>query len=72
MIVLAGLLSGCANLFFLASTGHGKLAIVAVVAALYPAFTVLLARFVLSERWSRLQVVGLVSAAAAIVLVGVA
>ena len=32
---------------------------VAVIAALYPAFTVLLARVVLSERWSALQVVGL-------------
>ncbi len=70
LIVVAGLLSGTANLLFLASTAFGDLAVVAVLAALYPAFTVLLARFILAERWSRLQVVGLLAAAAAIVLVG--
>jgi uncharacterized membrane protein len=70
LIVGAGLLSGAANLLFLASTAHGQLAIVAVLAALYPAVTVLLARTVLGERWSRLQAAGLVAAAAAIVLVG--
>lgn len=71
LIVGAGLLSGAANLLFLASTAHGQLAIVAVLAALYPVVTVLLARTVLGERWSRLQAAGMVAAAAAIVLVGV-
>ena len=71
LIVPAGLMSGSASLLFLASTRQGQLAVVAVLAALYPAFTVLLARVVLAERWSRLQAVGLVAAAAAIVLVGV-
>jgi drug/metabolite transporter (DMT)-like permease len=65
----AGILSGVANLVFLAATGHGQLAIVAVLTALYPVLTVLLARVVLAERWTRLQAVGLVTAAAAIVLV---
>lgn len=67
--VIAGVLSGGANLLFLAATGHGQLAIVAVVTALYPAGTVFLARVVLDERWSRLQAAGLLTAAAAIVLV---
>jgi drug/metabolite transporter (DMT)-like permease len=70
LVIAAGLLSGTANLLFLASTAYGQLAVVAVLAALYPAVTVLLARVVLSERWSQLQAVGLVAAAAAIVLVG--
>jgi drug/metabolite transporter (DMT)-like permease len=65
----AGILSGVASLVFLAATGHGQLAIVAVLTALYPVVTVLLARVLLAERWTRLQATGLVTAAAAIVLV---
>lgn len=65
----AGILSGTANLLFLAATGHGELAIVAVLSALYPAITVLLARAVLTERWSRSQVLGLAAAVVAVVLV---
>jgi drug/metabolite transporter (DMT)-like permease len=65
----AGVLTGAANLLFLAATGHGELAIVAVLASLYPAVTVLLARLFLAERWSRAQVVGLLAAALAVVLV---
>ncbi|MBV8431931.1 MAG: DMT family transporter [Solirubrobacterales bacterium] len=69
LILEAGILSGIANLLFLAATGHGELAIVAVLSALYPAVTVLLARVFLSERWSRSQMVGLVAAVVAVVLV---
>lgn len=65
----AGILSGLANLLFLAATGHGELAIVAVLSSLYPAVTVLLARGVLAERWSRSQIIGLVASAVAVVLV---
>jgi uncharacterized membrane protein len=68
-VVSSGLLATGAALFFLLATGHGELSIVAVIAALYPAFTVLLARVVLSERWSALQIVGLLVAAASVVLV---
>ena len=68
-MVVAGLLSGAANLAFLTATGHGDLAIVAVLASLYPAVTVLLARVFLSERWTRLQAVGLMAATVAVVLV---
>ncbi len=69
LTVVAGLLSGTANLLFLAATGHGQLSIVAVITALYPAVTVLLARAVLREHWSRAQALGLPIAAAAVVLV---
>jgi drug/metabolite transporter (DMT)-like permease len=71
LIVGVGVIGGTAGLLFLAATGHGQLAIVAVVTSLYPAFTVLLARAFLAERWSRTQVIGLAVAAAAIVLVSV-
>jgi uncharacterized membrane protein len=69
--VAAGVVVGTAALIYLAATGHGALAIVAVVTSLYPAFTVLLARIVLSERWSRRQAVGLLIAVVAVVLVSV-
>lgn len=67
--VAAGVLAGVANLAYLAATGHGQLAVVAVLAGLYPAATVLLARAVLHERWGRVQAAGLVVAAAAIALI---
>lgn len=62
----AGLISGVANLLYLAATGAGQLAVVAVVTALYPAVTVLLARLALHERWNRPQVIGLLASAAAV------
>ena len=71
LLGVAGVLGGAAALLFLEATGHGELSIVAVVTSLYPAFTVLLARIVLAERWSRPQVAGLIVAAASIVLVSV-
>jgi uncharacterized membrane protein len=67
----AGVLAALANLMFLAATGHGELAVVAVLTSLYPGFTVILARIVLAERWTRLQIVGLASALVAVVLVSV-
>jgi uncharacterized membrane protein len=62
----AGLLGGAATVLYLFATGKGQLSVVGVLTALYPTSTVLLARFVLHEGWSRLQVVGLVAAAAAV------
>jgi drug/metabolite transporter (DMT)-like permease len=71
LAAFAGMIVGAAALIYLAATGHGALAIVAVVTSLYPAFTVLLARVVLSERWSRRQAAGLLIAVASVVLVSV-
>lgn len=71
LALIAGVLGGTATLLYLASTGRGQLAIVAVITSLYPAVTILLARRLLDEHWSRLQATGLVAAAAAIVLVTV-
>lgn len=67
----AGVIGGAANLLFLAASGTGQLALVAVIASLYPTVTVLLARLVLHERWSRAQAVGLGLAAMAIALIAV-
>jgi drug/metabolite transporter (DMT)-like permease len=69
--IAAGSIGGVANLVFLAATGAGKLAVVAVLTSLYPAVTVLLARGFLDERWRRVQVLGLVASAAAVVLITV-
>lgn len=65
----AGALTGSGNLLYLAATGHGQLAVVAVLTSLYPAMTVILARLFLAEHWTPLQAAGLLSAALAIVLV---
>ncbi len=65
-IVGAGVLDMAANLAILVAVHHGMLSLVVVLGSLYPASTVLLARYVLQERMARTQVVGLVVALAAI------
>jgi drug/metabolite transporter (DMT)-like permease len=69
LVVAAGLLAGIANLSFVIATHHGELAVVAVLTALYPGFTVILARLVLGERWSSAQKLGLAMALVATFLV---
>jgi drug/metabolite transporter (DMT)-like permease len=64
----AGVLDSVANLLFLLAARSGDLAVVAVITALYPAGTVLLARCVLAERVHRGQLVGLGTAAVAVSL----
>jgi drug/metabolite transporter (DMT)-like permease len=65
----AGILSGGANLLYLAATRYGQLAIVGVLSSLYPAGTVLIARLRLSEHWSRTQLGGMISAVLAVIFV---
>jgi uncharacterized membrane protein len=67
--VAGGVLAGLAALLYLAATGHGELSVIAVVSALYPAATVLLARVALRERWSRSQAAGLGLAVVAVVAI---
>lgn len=69
--VTAGSLSGIANLLYLAATGQGQLAVVAVLTALYPAVTVALAAGLLHERMGRLQAIGLLIAAASVALISI-
>lgn len=68
-IVLTGLFDTGSNMLFLFATNMGDLSIVAVLSSLYPAITVLLARFVLDEQMSRTQLAGLGAAIAASVLI---
>ncbi|MFE2431607.1 EamA family transporter [Streptomyces sp. NPDC059373] len=68
MSAAAGVLDSVANLLFLFAARSGDLAVVAVIVALYPAGTVLLARTVLAERIHRGQLVGLGTAAVAVSL----
>ena len=67
--VAAGVLSAGANLLFLLATRHGELAIVGVLSSLYPAGTVLIARVRLAEEWGRAQVLGMLTAVLAVILV---
>jgi drug/metabolite transporter (DMT)-like permease len=67
----AGALDSLANLAFLLAVRDGDLAVIAVITALYPAGTVLLARLLLAERIGRWQLVGLGLAAAAVSLLAV-
>ncbi|MHA6805888.1 EamA family transporter [Salinifilum ghardaiensis] len=67
----AGVLDSVANLLFLLAARSGNLAVVAVVVALYPAGTVLLACGVTAERVHRGQLVGLGTAAVAVSLLAV-
>ena len=64
-----GILAAAALALFLASLDHGMLAVSAVIAALYPAATVLLAITVLREHVHRAQAVGLGLCAVAVALV---
>jgi drug/metabolite transporter (DMT)-like permease len=65
----AGPLDMSANALFLVASRYGDLSLVAPLAALYPVTTVLLALVVDGERLRPLQVVGLVLALAALLLV---
>jgi drug/metabolite transporter (DMT)-like permease len=67
--VPAGMGDIAANAFYLAAAQHGPLSIVAPVAALYPATTVLLAIAVERERVRAVQVVGLGLAGCALIMI---
>jgi drug/metabolite transporter (DMT)-like permease len=64
----AGALDSLANFAFLFAVRDGDLAVVAVITALYPAGTVLLARVTLGERIGPIQLAGLGLAAVAVSL----
>jgi drug/metabolite transporter (DMT)-like permease len=57
-LAMIGVLDLGANGLFAIATTEGLLSVVAVLGSLYPAVTVILARFVLAERVSRAQQVG--------------
>jgi drug/metabolite transporter (DMT)-like permease len=71
LLVLAavGLLDLGANGLYALATTHGLLSVVSVLGSLYPAVTVVLARFVLAERIARGQEVGVVLALAGVIAI---
>lgn len=64
-----GALDMIANGLYLVAVRQGQLSLVATLASLYPASTVMLARFVLGERLGRWQQVGVAAAVAATLLI---
>lgn len=69
LIAAAGVLDVTANALYLLAARQGLLALVAVLSSLYPASTVLLARIVLRERLTPVQVGGLGLAGFGVVLI---
>jgi drug/metabolite transporter (DMT)-like permease len=68
MALISGLVDAAANVAFLLAVRSGSLVVVAVITALYPGATVLLARRFLGERLTGVQLAGLVTAAAAVTI----
>jgi drug/metabolite transporter (DMT)-like permease len=68
-----GALAGCLDIIgvalFILASQHGRLDEAVVITSLYPAVTVLLARVVLKEHFSRWKFVGLLAALAAVPLI---
>lgn len=71
-IAVLGVLDMVANLLYVMASRRGLLSIVAVLVSLYPASTVVLARFVLHERLTPLQLGGLGAAAVGVALIATA
>jgi drug/metabolite transporter (DMT)-like permease len=72
LIVASGMLDTVANGLFLVATRAGDLGLTSVVVSLYPVVVVVLARFVLHERLTRLQLTGTGLALGASVLLAAA
>ena len=71
LIVLTGVLDTGGSLLYMLAAGAGRLDVAAVLASLYPAATLLLARFALHEHFSRLQLIGILAALSAVLLIAV-
>jgi drug/metabolite transporter (DMT)-like permease len=69
LAITGGILDMLANVLYLLATRYGPLTLVVTLSSLYPASTVLLARFVLHERLTRWQWVGVALSLIAIGLI---
>jgi drug/metabolite transporter (DMT)-like permease len=67
--MLAGFLDITASALFIFASQHGRLDEAVVLTSLYPAVTVLLARLVLKEHFSRWRFIGLLAALAAVPMI---
>jgi drug/metabolite transporter (DMT)-like permease len=67
--MLAGFLDISASALFIFASQHGRLDEAVVITSLYPAMTVLLARVILKEHFSRWKFVGLLAALAAVPMI---
>ena len=67
--VVSGTVDMLANAFYLAAAWQGPLSVVVTLSSLYPASTVLLARFVLHERLSARQWIGVACALVAVTVI---
>lgn len=67
--IVIGVLVGVSNGLYLASTREGLLSVVAVVVALYPASTIVLASILDHERAGRSQLFGMLLAAVAVAMI---
>jgi len=65
LALLTGVIDSLANLAYVAAVPRGSLSLVAALVSLAPATSVLLARGILSERWTPLQAAGLLLALSA-------
>ncbi len=68
-IIISSLLDSAGNALYAMSARMGRMDVAAVLGSLYPGSTVLLAWFILKERVSPLQMIGIVIALVAIVLI---
>jgi drug/metabolite transporter (DMT)-like permease len=71
-VALVGIADVTANALFAVASGHGLLALVAVLGSLYPVVTVLLAHVLLGERLTRPQQAGVAVALAGVVAIAAA
>jgi drug/metabolite transporter (DMT)-like permease len=69
LIAMSSVLDAAGNTFYALSARMGRMDVAAVLGSLYPGSTVLLAWFVLKERISPLQMIGILFALVAIVLI---
>jgi drug/metabolite transporter (DMT)-like permease len=67
--MIAGCFDISASALFIYASRHGRLDEAVVISSLYPAVTVILARIVLKEHFSRWKVIGLLAALAAVPMI---